>query len=225
MKAFKTIVCIILATCTFLLTGCNNWWSDADRFTDSYMRMRDAAVHVTVEEYSGASYDSLTLKRETTEWRDGENFTWKDKEGNRKLSYNGSFWIGETDYLSIGPCVRWKRPEREVETYSMSWNIPDPRNYLKEYATFARDGEYIILEQKADGGTTCSLDRQGYINAFFMTEDWEIVKVVDITITYDGMNMDADKISNIRKTVYYVETVDAAQVNEQILTQYREITQ
>ena len=202
MKAFKTIVCIILATCTFLLTGCNNWWSDADRFTDSYMRMRDAAVHVTVEEYSGASYDSLTLKRETTEWRDGE-----------------------TDYLSIGPCVRWKRPEREVETYSMSWNIPDPRNYLKEYATFARDGEYIILEQKADGGTTCSLDRQGYINAFFMTEDWEIVKVVDITITYDGMNMDADKISNIRKTVYYVETVDAAQVNEQILTQYREITQ
>ena len=225
MKAFKTIVCIILATCTFLLTGCNNWLDDADRFSNSCKQLCETpGVYVIYEVYRGNTFEDLTQARKYTQWESGENFYRTDGEGKHTLGYDGSYWTGENGVNALdSTTIQWKQEKQRLYPYG-PWRY-DPKNYLTDNAVFDRKDGYIILEHKKDVGTTCTLDRQVHTDTFFMDEDWGLVKIIRTTITYDGREIDANKISGVMQGIYYITPIDAEEAEKIVHTHYLDAVQ
>jgi hypothetical protein len=88
--------------------------------------------------------------------------------------------------------------------------------------TFRKEGEYIVLTQEKDlGSNNCTFSRQISTNVFYMKEDGEIVRVTEMTVTYNGTEVNPEKIHSVRKSEYYITPMDAKEVEKQIQRQYQ----
>ena len=215
----KRVICVFTVLC-LLLAGCGKWQKNAQLFYDAFGRLQEQpAVYVRVENYVGDDYVHLELQREWEVWRCGEDFYSENSEGSRSLCYDGGYWSGNTEASQPGAVTCWKQ-SAAISPVVPNWKNVDPRQYLKGQAVFdSKDGD-IILEQKKDMGTTCSLDRQGSVTTFFMTEQWEIYKLIQTSVTYDGPTMDTT-VKSVYKSIYYITPITAEAAQETLQEQYR----
>lgn len=216
MKAFKTIVCIILAACTFLLTGCNNWWDDAEKFRGACAKLgENPSIKITVENYTGTSYADLTLKTTEEEWLSGEDFYGIDSKGRRKLHCGDENWTGVLTSMTDS----WKYSKTEVLS-SFRWILDGVNGYLKTQSFFVRDGETIIMEARFNSRAWNVTKRTGAIYTFYMTDDWEIYKILYSDITFRGDRAVEEEIETIEQSIYYITQMERAMVDSVISMHY-----
>lgn len=214
----KCISCIVLSICMLLLPGCQQNRenrANMELFRNGYKQLQElSSVHVRLEIYSGNSWADMELTGVTNEWRNGEDFYSTSDNGSRELYYLGNCWT----MSRLRP--QWERNKRP-SAMSTRWRNFEAVSFFAG-ATFKREGEYIVLEQRKDlGSDNCTFSRQISTNVFYMKENGEIVQATEMTVTYNGTDVNSEKIHSVSKRDYYIIPMDAKEVNFQIQRQYQ----
>lgn len=215
----KRIVIFFVLISTLLLSACDAVPSNSVRFRRAFENLQaQECLYYRTESYKEKDDGTLELRLVCQEWQCADGFYREySDDGTAYLNYKGRNWRREAGSKGALQPIKWD------ESPSDWWKRQEAVNYLPG-AKFRTEDGLLLMEQYEDhGSANCTGNRQETTRTFYLDESGNIARMTARSVTYNGREIDPEKIRSVNVYEYYFQPISPEEVQEKIQQVYNTV--